>query len=320
MQLRRVDAPGWQQGDLFQPQPTTPVTANGRDHVAPDLTVRVERMDAIAFLRSLPDASVDVIVTDPAYSGMNQKMQFGHGRIIGYYNSDLRGSDGKWFDEFHDDPDNYRDFLKECRRVLRPDRHLYIMFDSFSLLSLGHVVREVLDLKNLITWDKLTIGMGHYFRRRHEYILFAATGRRKLSRRDIPDVWRFRRIHRAPYPTQKPVEVFEAMLVGSADPGFVVCDPFVGSGSAVIAALRRGCSFVGSDISERAVDTTRSRVDTFRASGADPLQPELAVVDWADAAFLRPPSARGERKRAGAVQDQDVVGAHVAAEPVQAPE
>ena len=38
-----------------------------------------------ATLRALPDASVDVITTDPGYSGMNRHMKFGHGRIVGQY-------------------------------------------------------------------------------------------------------------------------------------------------------------------------------------------------------------------------------------------
>ncbi|MNY07800.1 Modification methylase DpnIIB [compost metagenome] len=62
------------------------------------------------------------------------------------------------------------------------------------------------------------------------------------------------------------------MLAGSAEPGFVVCDPFVGSGSAAIAALRRGCRFVGADIAERAVAFARERVETFLATGIDPAQ------------------------------------------------
>ena len=121
--------------------------------------------------------------------------------------------------------------------------------------------------------------MGHYFRRRHEYIIFATKGYRKLSRRDIPDVWPFRRLHRADYPTQKPVEVFAAMLSGSAEPGFVVCDPFLGSGSAAIAALKQGCSFVGADVSERAIEIARQRVETFRETGCDPLQIEKVKLD-----------------------------------------
>jgi site-specific DNA-methyltransferase (adenine-specific) len=228
----------------------------------------VRQQDCMDFLRSLPADSVDVIVTDPPYSGMNQHMRFGHGRIVGHYG---RASNDRWFREFRDDPDTYRAFLAECRRVLRDDRHVYVMFDSFSLLSLGHLVREFFDVKCVIVWDKVHLGMGHYFRRRHEHIVFAGKGRRKLTRRDLPDVWPIQRVRRAAYPTQKPVALFERMLVGSAEPGFMVCDPFVGSGSSAVAALRMGCNFVGADIDARAVQLTRSRCDAVLVDGRDSL-------------------------------------------------
>lgn len=256
--------------------------------------VRLECSDCLEFLRSLPAACVDIIVTDPAYSGMNQHMRFGHGRIVGSYQSAATGEDRPWFQEFRDHPRTFHDFLVECHRVLRNDRHVYIMFDSYSLLTLGPIVREVFDVKNLITWDKISIGMGHYFRRRHEMVVFASKGHRKLSRRDIPDVWRFRRIHRASYPTQKPVELFEAMLSGSVEPGFVVCDPFLGSGSAAIAALRRGCSFIGSDVSDDAIQIARERTTIYQATGQDPLQRKSAIANEGDAAFLFSPDRDNE--------------------------
>ena len=161
----------------------------------------IRTQDCIDFLRGLPSESVDLIVTDPAYSGMNRHLRLGHGRIVGHY-----GNPGntRWFHEFSDDPESYAVFLGECRRVLRQDRHVYIMFDSFSMLSLGALVREFFDVKGVVVWDKVHLGMGHYFRRRHEQIVFASKGRRKLSRRDLPDVWAVPRIHRAAYPTQKP--------------------------------------------------------------------------------------------------------------------
>src|SRR6202051_3916411 len=161
---------------------------------------RIEQDDCLAFLASLPDHSVDVITTAPAYSGMNQHMSFGRGRIVGRYGD---GDNPRWFTEFRDDPATFLAFLRECHRVLGDGGHIYVMFDSFSLLSLGHLVREVFAVKNLIVWDKVNLGMGHYFRRRHETVVFATKGRRRLSRRDLPDVWRVKRIHGARYPTQK---------------------------------------------------------------------------------------------------------------------
>lgn len=237
------------------------------------LNVSIVQQDCLSFLRSLPDESVDVITTDPAYSGMNQHLKLGHGRIVGKYNDP---NDGRWFHEFHDDPETYRLFLAECSRVLKQDRHLYLMFDSFSLLTLAPIVREFFEVKNLIVWDKQAIGMGHYFRRRHEHVIFASKGKRKLSRKDIPDVWSIKRLMRAAYPTQKPVELFEAMLAGSAEPGFVVCDPFTGSGASAIAALRRSCQFRGSDVSPEAVSFARDRIAQFLETGTDPAQKPLS--------------------------------------------
>jgi site-specific DNA-methyltransferase (adenine-specific) len=230
----------------------------------------IRTQDCIEFLRDLPDESVDLIVTDPAYSGMNQHMRFGHGRIVGNYGS---SDNERWFHEFSDEPETYRVFLGECRRVLRRDRHVYIMFDSFSMLSLGALVRDFFDVKCVVVWDKVHLGMGHYFRRRHEQIVFASKGRRKLVRRDLPDVWAVPRMHRAAYPTQKPVRLFELMIGASADPGFVACDPFCGSGSSGVAALRLGCDFIGADIDPRAVELSRKRLSTLVATGQDPLEP-----------------------------------------------
>ena len=240
-------------------------------------TVSVFRNDAISFLKSLPDQSVDLIVTDPAYSGMNQHLSLGKGRIVGKYSEK---SSGKWFEEFHDTPENYAEFLGQCVRVLKNNRHIFLMFDSFSLITLGPLVREYLEVKNLITWDKVNIGMGHYFRRQSEFIIFGSKGKRPVSRRDMPDIWRIKRIHKAHYPTQKPVELFEAMISASrasADDEFLVCDPFLGSGSAAIAALKQNCSFVGADISNRSIELATQRIKTFNETGVDVAQPQSAI-------------------------------------------
>lgn len=242
-------------------------------------TISVAQQDCIQFLTALPAGSVDVLVTDPAYSGMNNKLKLGRGRIVGTYNH--KGQDNaKWFAEFEDTAENYELFLAQCRRVLKPTGHIYIMFDSFSLLTLGGIVRNFFDVKNLITWDKVNVGMGHYYRRRHEYILFATNGNSvKIKNRSFPDVWRIKRIHKAYYPTQKPVEVFDVMLSASAQPGFTVCDPFSGSGSAAISAIKNRCHFVGCDVSAGAIRQITERVTSYIETGIDPYQPKSCVPD-----------------------------------------
>ena len=165
-------------------------------------------------------------------------------------------------------------FLGECRRVLRQDRHIYIMFDSFSMLSLGALVRDFFDVKGVVVWDKVHLGMGHYFRRRHEQIVFASKGRRKaVASRPA------RRMGRPTHPPRdiSNAETRQALRVTwcrpAPSPGFLVCDPFCGSGSSGIAALLGGCDFIGADIDSRAVDIAEDRLTRFMATGQDPLEP-----------------------------------------------
>jgi site-specific DNA-methyltransferase (adenine-specific) len=234
--------------------------------------------DAISFLKSLADNSVDLIITDPAYSGMNQKLKLGSGKIIGKY-SEAGDAGAKWFEEFHDTDENYKAFLKECYRVLKNSRHIYIMFDSYSLLSLAPIVREIFEVKNVICWDKANIGLGHYFRRRHEFILFASKGKRPLNSKSIPDVWKIKRVTSSKYPTQKPTEVFELMLKGSAENDFVVCDPFLGSGSSAIAAIKSSCRFIGCDISDKSLAFSTERVEQFLLTQSDIYQKSSLLGD-----------------------------------------
>src|SRR3984957_14064613 len=243
-----------------------------------DKRVTIYREDAIAFLKGLDKDSVDLMVTDPAYSGMNQKLKLGSGKIIGRY-KDAGQAGAKWFEEFHDTEENYKAFLEQCYRVMKKDRHIYLMFDSYSMLTLAPIVRQVFEVKNVICWDKANIGLGHYFRRRHEFILFASKGKRPLNSKNIPDVWKIKRFTSSQYPTQKPTEVFELMLKGSAEKDFVVCDPFLGSGSAAIAAIKSDCKFLGCDISDKSISVSKERIKQFLISQVDMLQKSSALAD-----------------------------------------
>lgn len=241
--------------------------------------VRIEKNDVFKFLAEQTPKSIDLIVTDPAYSGMNNHLSLGNGRIVGKY-SDKGQKNGKWFSEFKDTKENYRKFLFLCQEALKNTGHLYIMFDSFSLLSLGPIIREYFDVKNIISWDKVNIGMGHYFRRRHEFIVFATNkNNRKIKNRSFPDIWRVKKIHRAEYPTQKPVEIFDIMISASANKGFTVCDPFLGSGSSAISAIKHKCNFLGCDISNKSISTSIKRIKNYIKTGNDILQKKSCVPD-----------------------------------------
>jgi site-specific DNA-methyltransferase (adenine-specific) len=47
------------------------------------------------------------------------------------------------------------------------------------------------------------------------------------------------------HPTQKPIALLDRVLAASAEKGDLVLDPFSGSGTTGVAALRAGCRFLG---------------------------------------------------------------------------
>ena len=233
---------------------------------------RIDRADAWTWLARLPAESVDLVVTDPAYSGMNAHLRLGRGRIVGSLHEGRRE---RWFAEEADDVARYGRLFAEIARVLRPGRHAYVMFDSFSLLSLAACAREHLLVKGIVVWNKGRFGMGHYFRRQHELILFVSKGRRAINRHDLADVWEVPPV-RGRYPAQKPVAVFSRMLQASAEAGYVVCDPFCGSGTSALAAVAGACAFIGCDIDAVAVRTARARMERWLHDGVDVLEPGMA--------------------------------------------
>ena len=61
------------------------------------------------------------------------------------------------------------------------------------------------------------------------------------------------------HPTQKPESLFEFLIQSYSQPGDLVCDPFVGSGTTAVSAFKTGRRFTGCDISIEYVKLARSR-------------------------------------------------------------
>ena len=108
----------------------------------------------------------------------------------------------------------------------------------------------------------MRIGMGYHYRARYELVLFFEKGKRKLNDLGIPDILQVPRVHKG-YPTEKPVALSEILVKQSSQPGEIVCDPFMGSGSAGEAAIINNRAFVGGDISDASLDLSRARLGTW---------------------------------------------------------
>jgi site-specific DNA-methyltransferase (adenine-specific) len=72
------------------------------------------------------------------------------------------------------------------------------------------------------------------------------------------------------HPTQKPVALFEYLIKTYTQEGDVVLDPYMGSGTTAVAAMRTGRQFVGSEM-----DATYHALATKRLQDTDPYQPTV---------------------------------------------
>jgi site-specific DNA-methyltransferase (adenine-specific) len=132
-----------------------------------------------------------------------------------------------------------------------------------------------------LVWDKRKIGMGYHYRARYEFILFFEKGKRRLNDLGVPDVLECPRVIKG-YPTEKPVRVCEVLVEQSSEPGDLVVDPFMGSGSVGVAALTHGRRFLGTDIADNAL-----RLSHERLASVVPRAPESADVALASSVEFR---------------------------------
>jgi len=87
-----------------------------------------------------------------------------------------------------------------------------------------------------------------------------------LKRGKVPEDWWYfpvvARLHleRSGYPTQKPEALLERIIRASTNPGDRVADFFCGSGTTAVVSAKLGRGYVATDLSFRAVHTTRTRL------------------------------------------------------------
>lgn len=151
--------------------------------------------------------------------------------------------------------------------------HIYVHCDWRSWAAIWEGARQAgVTPRNLIVWDKGRFGLGANYFNCHEFVGFFAlipermtmTGKTRSGQRQVPRPNVFTcsrptgedRLHNA----AKPVELLEELIRNSSDDGAVVLDPFLGSGSTIVAAEKLGRIGWGVDLEPRWVAVTLERL------------------------------------------------------------
>lgn len=115
---------------------------------------------------------------------------------------------------------------------------------------------QIIGFKQAVVWDKGGLGMGIHFRRSYEFLLVAQNGDPCAvwnGGKTTSNVWRQKKIIPQYYehPTEKPIDLMMEAIGLFTHPDGLVFDPFMGSGTTVIAAKKLGRRAIGIDIDER---------------------------------------------------------------------
>lgn len=210
--------------------------------------------DSLTWLQEMDDACVDLIITDPPYESLEKHRRVGTTTRL----ARSKASSNVWFSTIANAA--LPGLFEQLFRVLKDNSHCYMFCDAETAF-MAKPAGEQAGFKfwKPLVWDKMKIGMGYHYRARYEFILFFEKGKRRLNNLGVPDVIQAARVFNG-YPTEKPVLVSEVLVKQSTDEGQLVLDPFAGSGSVGVAALRHNRCFVGADVNDDAIALASARL------------------------------------------------------------
>ena len=216
----------------------------------------------------LPEKCVDLLIADPPY---NLTKTFANDVFSRRSEDEYEAYTRRW--------------LQAVRPLLKDDATVYVCCDWASGLTVGRVLAEFFTVRNRITWQREKgRGAERNWKNGMEDVWFATVGDAyafrldavRMRRRVIapyredgaPKDWiqtpegRFRDTcpsnfwddvtvpfwsmpENTAHPTQKPEKLLAKLILASSDPGDLVLDPFLGSGTTSVTAKKLGRRYVG---------------------------------------------------------------------------
>lgn len=223
--------------------------------------------DAFEVMAAIP--KVDLIVSDPPY-----KLTSGgkSGLMRGVFDPENYNNDGGIVPCDID----WADFMLPCFSALRDPGHAYFMANNRNVQSMLNAAEEAgFHFHNLLVWDKISATANRWYMKNLEFIGFFSKGnafmindcsQKQLIRcQQIDESGEFAepddKGRKNPHPTEKPVALMQTYIENSTKPGEVVLDPFMGSGSTAVAAIRSGRAFIGVEKEKKFFDMAVRRVE-----------------------------------------------------------
>ena len=230
--------------------------------------------DAFEVLKHLPEESVDLVIADPPYNLTKS-----------FNGKDFKKMKGSDYEEYT------RKWISLVSPLLKPDASIYVCCDWESSLIIGKVLKDSFKVRNRITWQREKgRGAKANWKNSMEDIWFATKGDKytfnleavKIRKKviapyrvdGVPKDWEetekgnFRDTcpsnfwddisipfwsmsENTAHPTQKPEKLMAKIILASSNPGDLVFDPFLGSGTTSVAAKKLERHYLGIEKEEQ---------------------------------------------------------------------
>lgn len=152
-------------------------------------------------------------------------------------------------------------------RALKADADAYVMVNDKNLfLAGGAFLGSGFKFHNLLVWDKHGPTPNCWYMKHLEYTLYLWKGYgRAIRNPGSKQLFRADRPGLGHHMTEKPVALMQHYILNSSDLGDVVLDPYMGSGTTLVAALQSGRSGLGIEIEREHFDTACARLEVAAA-------------------------------------------------------
>ena len=246
--------------------------------------------DCLEILAGLPPNSVDMIFADPPYNLSNDGFTCHAGRAVSVNKGEWDRSHGIEKDfEFH------KEWISACRRVLKPNGTIWISGTYHSIYACGFALQVLgYHILNDICWFKPNASPNlscRYFTASHETLIWARKSKKakhvfnygtmkngsfagdilKAPGKQMRSVWaittpRKEEKRYGKHPTQKPEDLLKRIILASTNEGDLVLDPFMGSGTTGVVAVRYERRFTGIEKEQQFYNIAKKRLRDELAS------------------------------------------------------
>lgn len=232
--------------------------------------------DIFKAIKKFEDKSVDMIFADPPYFLSNDGITCSGGKMVSVNKEEWdRTLSIKEKHKFN------KKWIKECYRVLKDNGTIWISGTLHNIYSIGMALEEEgFKIINNITWQKTNPPPNlscKTFTHSTETILWARKDLKKVkytfnynimkelnNNKQMKDVWTTSLTKPSEkkcgkHPTQKPLEILDKIILASTKENDLILDPFCGSSTTGISAVRLNRRYIGIDNEKEYIELSKRR-------------------------------------------------------------